>query len=117
MAPAEIVQDGGIPFVLRIAARLRQKPKAPPPGERKWTNPFLPYEQALWVANLGARHRLLLNKFNVVPHHCLVVTAEFERQEQDLNAADLAAAWRTMQAMPRGGLMFFNCGPDSGKGG
>ena len=29
-------------------------------------NPFLPYEEALWVGHLSPTHTLLLNKFNVV---------------------------------------------------
>lgn len=54
-------------------------------------NPFLPYEEALWVQHLSATHTLLLNKFNVVPHHVLVVTRQFESQQEPLNANDLAA--------------------------
>lgn len=47
------------------------KPKA-------WVNPFLPYEEALWVAHLSPTHTLLLNKFNVVEKVCeaLGVNAE-----------------------------------------
>lgn len=111
----EVLSDGDMQFVIRVAARLRDKPKAPSTGARKeFCNPFLPYEQALWVANLGDSHVLLLNKFNIVPWHCLVVTAEFHRQEEDLDAGDLAATWRVMQSMPHGGLAFYNCGPASG---
>ncbi|KAI7841171.1 hypothetical protein COHA_005137 [Chlorella ohadii] len=114
----ELVPDGGLQFVLRVAAKLRDKPKPPPDasGEAKkeWRNPFLPYDRALWVADLGASHVLLLNKFNIVPWHCLVVTAEFRSQLDDLDAADLAATWVVVQAMPRGGLAFYNCGPVSG---
>ena len=33
---------------------------------KEWVNPFLPYEEALWVAHLSPTHTLLLNKFNVV---------------------------------------------------
>jgi ATP adenylyltransferase len=38
----------------------KQQPK------KQWVNPFLPYEEALWVAHLSPTHTLLLNKFNVV---------------------------------------------------
>ncbi len=37
-------------------------------------DPFDPHEEALFVQDLGPDHKLLLNKFNVVAHHCLVVT-------------------------------------------
>ena len=63
---AEVVEDGGIRFVLRVAARLRDKPKPPADGvtagdngrKKEWRNPFLPYEQALWVADLGGEWAL-----------------------------------------------------------
>lgn len=44
---------------LRPEKQSDGKPKA-------WVNPFLPYEEALWVAHLSPSHTLLLNKFNVV---------------------------------------------------
>ncbi len=36
-------------------------------------------------------------QFNIVPWHCLVVTAEFRSQLDDLDAADLAATWVVVQ--------------------
>lgn len=60
-------------------------------------NPFLPYEEALWVEHLSETHALLLNKFNVVPHHSLVVTRTFQEQTEALNEADLEAAWKVLQ--------------------
>ena len=39
-----------------------------------WRDPFDPHEEALFVQTLGTGHKLLLNKYNVVEHHCLVVT-------------------------------------------
>ncbi len=61
------------------------------------------------MANLGDSHVLLLNKFNIVPWHCLVVTAEFHRQEEDLDAGDLAATWRVMQVDPNCGVAWGAC--------
>jgi ATP adenylyltransferase len=66
----------------------QQQQQGPPPGFR---NPFLPYEEDLWVQHLSDSHTLLLNKFNVVPHHVLVVTRKYESQQDPLNARDLAA--------------------------
>jgi ATP adenylyltransferase len=43
------------------------------------------------VDHLSDSHTLLLNKFNVVPHHVLVVTRQFESQQDPLNSTDLAA--------------------------
>ena len=70
-------------------------------GQKKeQNNPFLPYEEALWVRHLSPTHTLLLNKFNVVPHHLICVTREFEQQTQPLTAADLNTTWTAMQVMP-----------------
>ncbi|GFR46338.1 hypothetical protein Agub_g7909 [Astrephomene gubernaculifera] len=60
-------------------------------------------------------HSLVLNKFNVVRHHVLVITRQFRSQAEPLYGGDLAAAMEVLQAMPRGGVAFYNCGPHSGR--
>ena len=50
------------------------------------------------MEHLSETHTLLLNKFNVVPYHSLVVTRDFQHQTDPLNAADLGAAWQVLQA-------------------
>jgi len=82
-----------IRVLTRDETRRGRGPGGPPPR-----NPFLPYDEALWVAHLSASHTLLLNKFNVVRHHLLVVTRAFEPQAAPLTAGDLGATWRVMQA-------------------
>lgn len=51
----------------------------------------------MWVTDLSETHKLLLNKFNVVPHHLLVVTRDFQSQQDPLNESDLAATWQVLQ--------------------
>lgn len=51
--------------------RPRRRPEQTTGGKdekpkKAFINPFLPYEEALWVAHLSSTHTLLLNKFNVV---------------------------------------------------
>ncbi len=120
----DVFLDNGVPFILKIAAVLRDKPKGPPPSsnttespkqpKKEWKNPFLPPDKDLFVCHLSETHSLVLNKFNIVPHHALVITREFIPQEEPLTAADFSATWQVMQAMPRGGLAYFNRGPVSG---
>jgi len=120
----ELIKDEttGVEFVVRVATALKDKPKGPPKdqagGEAKpkeWRNPFLPYEEDLYVRHLAPHHVLLLNKFNVVENHLLVVTRDFEQQTDPINAADFAAVWEVLGAFPgRGGLAFYNCGDASG---
>lgn len=60
-------------------------------------NPFLPYDEQLWVQHLSDTHTLLLNKFNLVAHHVLVVTRAFESQDDRLNERDLSATWHVLK--------------------
>ncbi|KAI8462453.1 MAG: ATP adenylyltransferase-domain-containing protein [Monoraphidium minutum] len=122
----------GLEFVLRVTTALKAKPKGPqqqpapqqqpgqpprpqPAAPKAWVNPFLPYEEALWVGHLSPTHTLLLNKFNVVAKHVLVVTRQFESQADPLNANDLGATMKVLLAMPQGGVAFYNCGEHSGR--
>jgi hypothetical protein len=70
--------------------------------QKQWVNPFLPYDEQLWVRHLSDTHTLLLNKFNVVAHHLICVTRTFQPQTDDLNAADLGATWEAMQVWNAG---------------
>lgn len=49
------------------------------------------------MAHLSDTHTCLLNKFNVVAHHSLVVTREFERQTDPLDAADFDVTLQLLQ--------------------
>lgn len=75
-------------------------------------NPFLPYEQALYVADLPPHHVCLLNKFNVVDRHLLLVTRHFASQREPLDAGDFAALAVCLAAAD--GLGFYNGGPEAG---
>lgn len=96
----------------RSGRRSPSPSRSPPPPA---FDPFLPYDQRLWVAHLPPSHELLLNKFPVSANHALVVTREFEEQEDALNVADLRATWAVLDSMPgAGGMAFFNRGAESG---
>jgi ATP adenylyltransferase len=114
----EYVEDGGIRFLVRVVANLRRKAAARRPvdpfalpGSPK-ANPFLPYEQELFVAELPPSHVCLLNKFNVVEHHLLVVTRAFEEQEALLTFDDFQALWLCLEQID--GLGFYNAGEIAG---
>ena len=66
-------------------------------GKKDWKDPFAPYDEALWVEDLSPSHTLLLNKFNVVPYHVLVVTKDFQQQTDPLTLQDLQATWQVVQ--------------------
>ena len=115
----EILIEFDIPFILKVATVLRDKPKGPKTGDSKakkeWRNPFLPPDPDLYICDISSSHSLVLNKFNIVPHHALVITRDFIPQEDPLTAPDFEATWQVMLAMPNGGgLAYFNRGPLSG---
>lgn len=112
----EVYDDQGTSYILKIACKLRDKPKAPKDKNKgTWKNPFLPPDEDLYVGKLSQTHSLVLNKFNITPHHVIIITNDFKRQEEPLNRMDFAATWNVVTCMPGdGGMAFFNCGPISG---
>jgi len=107
------VEDGGVRFSVRIAsprapraAREVADAGAPP------RNPFLPYDEALFVADLGPDHVCLLNKYPVLRDHLLITTRAFEEQEAPLRRGDFEATWRVLLELD--GLAFYNAGAIAG---
>lgn len=110
---AETVESGGILFKVYILANLSRKENAlKAQGKTKPANPFLPYEEDLYVTDISKTHLCLLNKFNVVDHHFLIVTKAFEPQENWLNIQDFEALSKCLLEVD--GLGFFNGGTVAG---
>lgn len=113
-----VIQQHNIPFVVRTLSNLTRKEQARKKQlqQEKQTgtkiDPFLPYEQDLFVGDISPTHICLLNKFNVVDNHLLIVTRAFEPQTDLLNLKDFAALWTCMQEID--GLAFFNGGKIAG---
>jgi sulfate adenylyltransferase (ADP) / ATP adenylyltransferase len=108
----EFVDQDGVVFMVRILSNLVRKDKAKKEIKTKDFNPFLPYEQDLWVADISDTHVCILNKFNVVDNHLLIITREFEEQESLLTERDFAAMWSCMADFD--GLAFYNGGQVAG---
>jgi sulfate adenylyltransferase (ADP) / ATP adenylyltransferase len=107
----EILEDEGVGFVVRILSNLTRKDQAKqktPPD----FNPFLPYEQNLWVADISDTHVCILNKFNIVEHHLLIITRDFEPQESLLTVNDFIAMHACLAEFD--GLAFYNSGQIAG---
>jgi ATP adenylyltransferase len=111
-----IVRDGDVDFVIRIVSNLARKAEAKEKRERdggaKKVNPFLPYEPDMFVADMSPSHICLLNKFNVIDNHLLIVTRDFEDQENLLNERDFYAICLCMGEFE--GLAFYNGGQVAG---
>lgn len=115
----EYLQESGIHFLVRVAGNLQRKSEdklrhSPPPAPGAVTgyNPFLPPEPILTLGGIGPDHLAVLNKFNVIKHHLLIVTREFEEQERLLGLGDWLAWWRCMAECES--LGFYNGGAAAG---
>jgi len=111
------IEDAGLRFFVRILASLRRKDEARKQQEvatasGKKVNPFLPPEKGLIVADITDTHQAILNKFNVVEHHLLIITRHFEDQDTLLTMKDLEALWLCMGEYS--GLGFYNGGREAG---
>jgi sulfate adenylyltransferase (ADP) / ATP adenylyltransferase len=62
----------------------------------------------LFVSDLGPDHVCILNKFNVVEHHLLIITRQFEAQNTRLTLADFTALAQVLTEVD--GLAFYNGG-------
>jgi len=114
----EFIEDSGIRFFVRILSRLQEKDEARKKqqelslAEGKPANPFLPYDKNMFVADITETHIALLNKFNVVENHLLIVTRHFEEQETLLTINDFGAFWACMSEY--NGFGFYNGGEEAG---
>ncbi|ACB53724.1 ATP adenylyltransferase [Crocosphaera subtropica ATCC 51142] len=110
----ELIRDKEIDFLVRIVTNLGRKDKAKKKQKKlgKAFNPFLPYEKALFVADILDTHVCLLNKFNVVDYHLLIITRDFEEQETLLTLNDFVALCACLLQVD--GLGFYNNGEIAG---
>ncbi|AFZ24409.1 ATP adenylyltransferase (5',5'''-P-1,P-4-tetraphosphate phosphorylase II) [Cylindrospermum stagnale PCC 7417] len=114
----EFVEQDGVRFLVRILSNLNRKKAAKKKQEKQTAisgeefNPFLPYEEDLFVADISDTHVCILNKFNVVDYHLLLITRAFEEQENLLTLADFAAMWACLADFD--GLVFYNSGKIAG---
>jgi sulfate adenylyltransferase (ADP) / ATP adenylyltransferase len=110
----EWLESGGVKFLVRVVDNIQRRVEARREQTKKGPdfNPFLPYEPELFVCDLGPNHVCLLNKFNVVEHHLLIITRHFESQETLLTRSDFAALWTVLREID--GLAFYNGGALAG---
>jgi ATP adenylyltransferase len=111
-----ILPDGGVDFLVRVVSSLAQKRDYQRNIESKpqagVDNPFLPYEPDLFVCDVSQRHLCLLNKFNVIENHVLLVTRVFEHQENLLTEMDFEAWFSCLREF--NSLAFYNGGKVAG---
>ncbi len=114
----EFVEQDGVRFLVRILSNLARKDEAKQKQNQETAtsgqdfNPFLPYDEDLFVTDISDTHVCILNKFNVVDYHLLIITREFEEQESWLTLPDFEAMWACLAEID--GLAFYNGGKIAG---
>jgi ATP adenylyltransferase len=106
------IDDSGVRFVARQVSSLAVKPTQDTSEPRRFVDPFLPHDPDLFVCDVSTTHFALLNKFNVIDHHLLVVTRAFEPQEALLDRHDFEAWFACLAEFDA--LGFYNGGRDAG---
>lgn len=116
----ERIRVNKINYQIRCIPSLKKKPTniSNDSAPKKKFNPFLPYDENLYVQKTPNNlHNVLLNKFSVIKYHILLTTVDFQSQLDPLNIHDLESMWWTLNSINKGDykeLAFFNCGADSG---
>jgi ATP adenylyltransferase len=113
-----VIEDAGVRFLVRVVSNLRRKEaesrlrSAQGADPRKPVNPFFPPEAELTVCDISLTHLAVLNKFNVLERHLLIVTRAFEHQETFLTVEDFRALFTCMAEYDS--LGFYNGGVIAG---
>ena len=95
--------------------RSRRRPHRSPgtaPAALRGRRSCRPTIRGSWSVRSRPRTSALLNKYNIVDRHLLIVTREYEEQESALTAEDLAAARICLGAID--GLAFYNSAAAAG---
>lgn len=129
VAEQVVIEDRGLPFIVRrvaaLAAKDAAKRNAPPdasvdsqavtlPGGPRDPdfNPFLSPDPALLVGPVGEHHAAILNKFPVCRHHLVLARRAFSEQRSPLEDVDFQALAFLLSR--EGGLGFYNGGAAAG---
>lgn len=105
-----VIEQSGVAFQVRVFTALAMKALATTSQSK--ADPFLPYDPDLFVTEVSPTHVALLNKFNVVDQHLLIVTRAFEEQETLLTRQDCEALLICLAEIK--GLGFYNAGRAAG---
>jgi sulfate adenylyltransferase (ADP) / ATP adenylyltransferase len=110
------LDDGGVRFAVRQVSSLARKEQARrtevAESATARRNPFLPCDDDLCVGTLSPTHLALLNKYNVIDDHLLIVTRRFVPQEALLDHDDFAALLVALRGFDA--LGFYNGGAAAG---
>eukprot|EP00903_Cladosiphon_okamuranus_P012957 g12096.t1 len=110
-------EGGGMDFIVSVISSEALEAKAAvasPPASAASSDPFDPrvLDPRLVVEDLPPSHSLVLNKFNTMRNHGLVITKDFRSQEEALSEEDFGAWYRVVEQLPAVG--FYNSAMEAG---
>lgn len=118
-ASVETVTEAGLTYYIRTLENFERKQSATSTKADQnnvdatpQENPFLKHDPELFVTDVGHSHKCLLNKYNVLDQHLLLVTQQFEYQTSVLDQTDFDALYHCLCAAPA--LAFYNGGKTAG---
>ena len=105
-----------VQFEFRVVSHLDSKPISSPdsPSRTKAGGPFVNPREEEIVTDVGANHRLLVNKFCIYRPMLVLPTSVYAPQSDDLNLSDIEAAWSVLQVFRTSQMVIYNCGSDAG---
>ncbi|THZ15114.1 hypothetical protein D6C91_06972 [Aureobasidium pullulans] len=115
-APSELITINGFDFQFIIAGILNKKPILPAnaPSRKKAGGPFINPNPEEIITELGATHRLLVNKWGIFRPMTVIPTTHYALQTDDLDMSDVNAAWSVLKAFETPSLIIYNCGVNAG---
>lgn len=112
------ISPGNEAFKIRFCPTLiENKAKVSCFHAEKPKNPFLPYDQNLFVSELtsSSDYVVIFNKFCVVPCHLLIITKEFVEQSVEFTNQDFKVVDEVLcNLKTEFPLAFYNSGPSAG---
>lgn len=84
------------------------------PTRSKAGGPFINPDPDEIITDLGASHRLLVNKYCIYRPMLVIPTKEYALQTDDLDISDIEATWAVLQAFSTPSLVIYNCGINAG---
>jgi len=101
------IECSGFFFDIKMIDSLSRKELAKKRSQIKGINPFLPYDKNMFVSDISNTHVMILNKFNIIENHLLIITKEFEKQDSFFTQDDFNTLFTVMMSLDSP-LIFYN---------
>lgn len=116
------VTDDGFDFEFRVCRSFLTKPGVPDNMPKTGSQPtfgpgsdIVEADPGLNVSMINKTHRLVLNRYCALrPQFLILTTDSYRRQTEQLDGADISAAWAGLHSLESDSMVIYNCGPKAG---